>query len=98
CSDYSLVSEDGREHLTSGIVFPGYQDRIWTYDRKAGAWYYHRFYDFQPDLNFANPMVREEIRKIMGFWLQMGVSGFRVDALPFLIELKDPDPAKDSRD
>jgi len=96
--DYYVWSEERPKDIKSGIVFPGYQDNIWTFDRKAGAWYYHRFYDFQPDLNFANPMVREEIRKIMGFWLQMGVSGFRVDALPFLIEFKEVDSAKDGKD
>ena len=53
----------------------------------AGAWYYHRFYDFQPDLNMANPRVRQEIEKIIGFWLQLGVAGFRLDAAPFVIEL-----------
>src|SRR6185436_14846896 len=47
---------------------------------------YHRFYDFQPDLNIENPAVQEEIRKIMGFWLELGVDGFRVDAVPFIIE------------
>ena len=59
----------------------------WTYDRKARQYYLHRFYKHQPDLNIANPAVREEIARIVGFWLQLGVSGFRVDAVPFLIEL-----------
>src|SRR5690606_9476154 len=52
------------------------------------SYYFHRFYDHQPDLNIANPAVVDEIYKIMGFWLQLGVSGFRVDAVPFLVELK----------
>ena len=47
-------------------MFPGYQDATWTFDEEAGAWYYHRFYDFQPDLNMANPRVRQEIEKIIG--------------------------------
>ena len=51
----------------------------------AKAWYFHRFYDFQPDLNTSNPEVQAEILKIMGFWLQLGVSGFRMDAVPFVI-------------
>lgn len=89
--DYYVWSEKRPKDITSGVVFPGYQPTIWSLDRKAKAWYYHRFYDFQPDLNFANPVVREEIRRVMGFWLQLGVSGFRVDAVPFLIELKEPD-------
>src|SRR5690606_31567407 len=62
------------------------QDAIWSYDEAAGAWYLHRFYKHQADLNIGNPAVREEIDRIMGFWLQLGVSGFRLDAVPFLIE------------
>ena len=65
---------------------------------EAEAWYYHRFYDFQPDLNMANPRVRQEIEKIIGFWLQLGVAGFRLDAAPFIIELTvpgDPSPRQD---
>jgi trehalose synthase len=69
-------------------TFPGEQDGVWSYDRKARLWYLHRFYPHQPDLNFANPAVREEIARIIGFWLQLGVSGFRVDAVPFLLELE----------
>src|SRR6188474_866824 len=71
-----------------GIVFPGQQTTTWTWDRKAGQYYFHRFYNHQPDLNTWNPYVRAEIRKIMGFWLQLGVSGFRMDAVPFLIGKK----------
>jgi glycosidase len=54
----------------------------------AKAYYFHRFYDFRPDLNTANPEVQAEILKIMGFWLQLGVSGFRMDAVPFVIAEK----------
>jgi maltose alpha-D-glucosyltransferase/alpha-amylase len=70
-----------------GETFPGEQNGVWKYDRKARQYYLHHFYDHQPDLNVANPAVREEIARIVGFWLQLGVSGFRVDAVPFLIEL-----------
>src|SRR5205085_3730510 len=69
-----------------GIVFPGVQKETWTYDKLARQWYYHRFFDFQPDLNTENPEVRTEIQRIMGYWLELGVSGFRVDAVPFVIE------------
>ena len=62
----------------------------WTWDETAGAWYFHRFYDFQPDLNWANHEVREEVKKIMGFWLQLGASGFRIDAAPFVLEQVSP--------
>jgi maltose alpha-D-glucosyltransferase / alpha-amylase len=71
-------------------VFPGQQKTTWTKDARAGQYYFHRFYDHQPDLNTWHPYVRAEIQKIMGFWLQLGVSGFRMDAVPFLIEKKGP--------
>jgi maltose alpha-D-glucosyltransferase / alpha-amylase len=73
-----------------GMVFPGVQKSTWTYDREAKAWYFHRFYDFQPDLNTSHPEVQAEILKIMGFWIQLGVSGFRMDAVPFIISTKGP--------
>src|SRR5215213_3178062 len=57
--NYYVWSEERPDNITDGIVFPGYQKSIWSFDRKAKLWYYHRFYDFQPDLNFANPNVRE---------------------------------------
>jgi maltose alpha-D-glucosyltransferase/alpha-amylase len=70
----------------SGLVFPGVQKSTWTYDKVAREYYFHRFYKFQPDLNMENPAVRTEIRRIMGYWLELGVAGFRVDAVPFIIE------------
>ncbi|MEV4831993.1 alpha-amylase family protein [Micromonospora sp. NPDC049257] len=73
-----------------GMVFPGEQHETWSYDRTAKAWFYHRFYTFQPDLNIENPKVRAEIKKITSFWLQLGVSGFRMDAVPFIIEQTEP--------
>ena len=76
------------KNAKSGIVFPGVQKSTWNYDKVAKAYYFHRFYDFQPDLNTANPEVQAEILKIMGFWLQLGVSGFRMDAVPFVIAKK----------
>ncbi len=84
--DWYVWSKEKPDDIHDGVVFPGVQKAIWTYDRKAEAWYLHRFYKYQADLNIANPQVREEIDKIMGFWLQLGVSGFRIDAVPFLIE------------
>lgn len=86
--DYYIWSKTRPEDADKGVVFPGVQDSIWTYDKAAKAYYHHRFYDFQPDLNTANPAVREEIRKVMGFWLELGISGFRVDAAPFLIDME----------
>jgi maltose alpha-D-glucosyltransferase/alpha-amylase len=71
-----------------GMVFPGVQQSTWSYDEQAHAWYFHRFYAFQPDLNTANLEVQAELLKIMGFWIQLGVSGFRMDAVPFIIGTK----------
>lgn len=85
---YYVWSDTKPLDAADGVVFPGVQEAVWSYDRKARAYYFHRFYKHQPDLNIANPAVREEICKIMGFWLALGVSGFRVDAAPFLIELR----------
>ena len=76
---------------TEGVVFPGVQERTWTWDDRAGAWYHHRFYEFQPDLNWAFPEVQREMAKVIGFWLQQGVSGFRMDAAPFILEDPRPD-------
>jgi maltose alpha-D-glucosyltransferase / alpha-amylase len=90
---YYVWSKEKPKDAHEGVVFPGVQETTWTYDRSARAYYFHRFYEHQPELNIANPAVREEIRKVMGFWLQLGVSGFRVDAAPFLIELKGIDDA-----
>ncbi|MDQ3896288.1 MAG: alpha-amylase family protein, partial [Actinomycetota bacterium] len=84
--DWYVWSKDEPSDRRQGMVFPGEQEETWTWDDEAGAWYYHRFYDFQPDLNMGNPDVRAEVRKIMAFWVQLGVSGFRMDAAPFIIE------------
>lgn len=86
--DYYVWRDDDPGDTSDEVVFPGEQKGIWTYDDVAKAWYQHRFYPFQPDLNFANPAVREEFRKILGLWLQLGVDGFRIDAAPFLQDEK----------
>ena len=88
--DWYVWSDTEPPDRRQGMVFPGEQDETWTWDATAGAWYYHRFYNFQPDLNTANPAVQAEIESIMGFWLALGVSGFRMDAAPFVIELTEP--------
>jgi maltose alpha-D-glucosyltransferase/alpha-amylase len=79
-----------------GVVFPGVQKSTWSYDDVAKSWYFHRFYDFQPDLNTAHLEVQTEILRIMGFWLQLGVSGFRMDAVPFVIATKGADVTEQS--
>jgi trehalose synthase len=77
--DYYVWSDDpSRERGTS-------RDN-WTWDETAGQYYLHRFQPFQPDLNIDSAAVRDELAKTVGFWLQLGVSGFRMDAVPFLVE------------
>jgi maltose alpha-D-glucosyltransferase/alpha-amylase len=84
--DWYIWSKKRPRGWNRGMVFPGVQKATWTRHPVARAYYHHRFYKFQPDLNMDNPEVRAEIRRIMGYWLQLGVNGFRVDAVPFLIE------------
>src|SRR5947208_1283567 len=86
--DWYVWSDKKPANASKGMVFPGVQKSTWTHDKEAKAWYFHRFYDFQPDLNTSNPRVQAEILKIMGFWIQLGVSGFRMDAVPFVIATK----------
>jgi maltose alpha-D-glucosyltransferase/alpha-amylase len=88
--DWYVWSDKKPPHANKGMVFPGVQKSTWSYDKIARAWYFHRFYDFQPDLNTSNPYVQAEILKIMGFWIQLGVVGFRMDAVPFVISTKGP--------
>jgi len=89
--DWYVWSAAEPPNRRQGMVFPGEQTETWTFDEQADAWYFHRFYEFQPDLNWSNPAVRAEISKVMGFWLQLGVSGFRIDAAPFVIEQVTPE-------
>ncbi len=89
--DFYVWSKSKPRTAREGMVFPGVQKATWSFDRVAGMWYFHRFYKFQPDLNISHEEVRREICRIIGFWLQVGVSGFRVDAAPFVFELKGMD-------
>ncbi|MGE3278015.1 MAG: alpha-amylase family protein [Vicinamibacterales bacterium] len=95
--DWYVWSKKRPPDYDEGMVFPGVQKTTWTKEPKAGEYYFHRFYEFQPDLNTFNPEVRAEIQRIMGYWLQLGVAGFRMDAVPFLISRKGADvtPTKD---
>ncbi|MDT4950233.1 MAG: maltose alpha-D-glucosyltransferase / alpha-amylase [Pseudonocardiales bacterium] len=89
--DWYVWSSTEPADRRQGMVFPGEQTETWTCDSVAKQWYFHRFYDFQPDLNWSNPAVRAEIKKVMAFWLQLGASGFRIDAAPFVLEQVSPD-------
>ena len=92
--DWYVWSDKQPPNAKDGVVFPGVQKSTWTFDKEAKRWYFHRFYEFQPDLNTANPYVQAELLKIMGFWIQLGVSGFRMDAVPFVIATKGPQVRK----
>ncbi|WP_394552398.1 alpha-amylase family protein [Agromyces sp. MMS24-JH15] len=83
--DYYVWRDEPPAHQEP-VVFPGEETSMWELDERTGQYYVHSFYRHQPDLNIANPAVRDEIATTLGFWLQLGVSGFRVDAVPFLIE------------
>ncbi|HET9130920.1 MAG TPA: alpha-amylase family glycosyl hydrolase, partial [Terriglobia bacterium] len=86
--DWYVWAEKKPPNANKGMVFPGVQKSTWSYDKIARSWYFHRFYNFQPDLNTSNRYVQAEILKIMGFWIQLGVVGFRMDAVPFVISTK----------
>ena len=99
--DWYVWRDQPPEDGPKGEVFPGEQDGVWTKHRGTGQYYLHRFYPHQPDLNVTNPEVRDEIARIMGFWMELGLSGFRVDAVPFLLETDgtvDPTSLDDPHD
>jgi trehalose synthase len=84
--DFYVWADEPPKGGPEGVTFPDEETSLWELDPKTGQYYLHRFYKHQPDLNVANPKVRDEIAKIIGFWLELGLSGFRVDAVPFLLE------------
>ena len=84
--DYYVWSETDDKYNDARIIFVDTEKSNWTYDEKAGLYYWHRFYASQPDLNYDNPAVREEMLNVMKFWLDLGIDGFRADAVPYLIE------------
>jgi len=83
--DYYVWRDEPPEE-NAAPVFPDEETSNWEFDERAGQYYQHVFYRQQPDLNITNPAVRDEIARIIDFWLQLGLSGFRVDAVPFLLE------------
>jgi maltose alpha-D-glucosyltransferase/alpha-amylase len=84
--DFYVWADEKPAEKPGDVVFPDQEDSNWAYDPKARQWYLHRFYSHQPDLNVANPAVRDEIAQVVGYWLVQGLAGFRVDAVPFLLE------------
>ena len=84
--DFYVWSDNDQDYAGTRIIFCDTERSNWTWDEVAGAYYWHRFYSHQPDLNFDNPRVLEEVLSVMHFWLDMGVDGLRLDAIPYLIE------------
>jgi trehalose synthase len=92
--DYYVWRSDPPPDTSAEVVFPDQENSIWELDEKTGEYYLHQFYRHQPDLNIANPRVRDEIAKVMGFWLALGICGFRVDAVPFMLNTQGSSEAE----
>ena len=84
--DYYVWSDTPERYKEARIIFTDTERSNWTWDAEAGAFYWHRFFSSQPDLNFDNPKVQQEILDVIDYWMAMGLDGFRVDAIPYLIE------------
>ena len=84
--DYFVWSDNPKKYAEARIIFVDSQSSNWAYDEKVGKYYWHRFYPTQPDLNFDNPAVREAMKDVLRFWLDLGIDGFRADAVPYLYE------------
>lgn len=84
--DFYVWSDNDRKFPETRIIFIDTEKSNWTWDQTAGAYYWHRFYSHQPDLNFDNPLVMKELLSVMRFWLETGIDGFRLDAIPYLVE------------
>jgi maltose alpha-D-glucosyltransferase/alpha-amylase len=84
--DFYVWSDSDQKFKDARIIFVDTEKSNWTWDDQAGQYYWHRFYASQPDLNFDNPAVQQEMLNVMDYWLKMGIDGFRVDAVPYLIE------------
>ena len=84
--DYYVWSDTDKKYSEARIIFLDVEPSNWSWDHEAGQFYWHRFYASQPDLNYDNPRVQEEMLDIARFWLNLGIDGFRVDAVPYLFE------------
>ena len=80
--DFYVWSNDDRKYAGTRVIFVDTQRSNWTWDEVAGAYYWHRFYSHQPDLNFDNPRVLKEVLAVLRYWLDLGVDGLRLDAVP----------------
>ncbi|MPZ42720.1 MAG: maltose alpha-D-glucosyltransferase [Betaproteobacteria bacterium] len=84
--DYYVWSEDPKKYAGTRVIFTDTETSNWAWDEVAQSHYWHRFFSHQPDLNFDNPNVLKAVFRTMRFWLDMGIDGFRMDAIPYLIE------------
>jgi maltose alpha-D-glucosyltransferase / alpha-amylase len=84
--DWYVWSSDNQKYKEARVIFSDTEESNWTWDPFAGAYYWHRFFSHQPDLNYDNPEVRAEMLRVVRFWLDRGLDGFRIDAIPFLFE------------
>ncbi|HEY3569345.1 MAG TPA: maltose alpha-D-glucosyltransferase [Thermoanaerobaculia bacterium] len=84
--DFYVWSDTDKKYAGTRIIFTDTETSNWTKDPVANAYYWHRFFSHQPDLNFDNPLVQEEVFKALDFWMEMGVDGLRLDAIPYLFE------------
>src|SRR5437016_5303760 len=84
--DWYVWSDDPTRYSEARIIFQDFEHSNWAWDPVAGQYYWHRFYSHQPDLNFDNPEVRRAMFDVVDFWMEMGVDGMRLDAVPYLFE------------
>jgi len=84
--EYYVWSDSDQKYSQARVIFCDTEKSNWTWDEAANQYYWHRFYASQPDLNYDNPAVQEEMIRVMQFWLDLGVDGFRADAVPYLFE------------
>ena len=84
--DYYVWSDTDQKYKDARIIFTDTEKSNWTWDPVAKAYFWHRFFSHQPDLNFDNPVVLDEVLRVMRFWLDLGVDGLRLDAIPYLVE------------
>jgi maltose alpha-D-glucosyltransferase / alpha-amylase len=84
--DYYVWTDNPEQYKDVRIIFQDFEASNWTWDPVAGQYFWHRFFHHQPDLNYGNPLVQEEVFRIIDYWCKMGVDGFRLDAIPYLFE------------
>ncbi|WP_393916341.1 maltose alpha-D-glucosyltransferase [Halostreptopolyspora alba] len=84
--DFYVWSDTTERYSDARVIFVDTETSNWTYDEVRGQYYWHRFFSHQPDLNFENPAVQEAILEVLRFWLDLGIDGFRLDAVPYLYE------------